>query len=362
MEVDHNLSSRINLMRIILISGIVFVHVPVVPQMSPFAGQFGWFDWLRIFLGDSLFRSGVPCLSAISGYLLFRSGLAHFSYQRILRSKALTVVVPFLAWNLGLLTVVLLMQYVSVGIGYFPDLWSASPREMLRHAFALEGLPVNIPLYFLRDLIVCNLLSPLLAFFVYRMPTLTCSALFALAIAPDVATGVVLKKSILFSFAFGMALALHGIDPKALDRHAVAGVAVTVLGAVLLSLALLLLGPECPFWLRLARNAFWIVGALGFWLASAMLIRTEAGRRLSNSGSLSFWIFCAHYPVLVGLWMLWDRTSNYGGYPLFYAGAVIVTFSILLVTNRAMARWAPFAYRVLTGSRSRTNKVSTSTG
>jgi len=210
LTVDQTLSSRINLMRILLIGGIVFVHVPYDAQTSPFfTGAFGLFDWLRVFLGESLFRIGVPCLSAISGYLLFRRGYAAFDYGKTLRAKATTVLTPFLLWNLGLLLAVLLMQSVSLGIGYFPDLWQASPRDLLSHGLALEGFPVNLPLYFLRDLLVCILLSPILAYLVRRAPVATCAALFILAVLPGVTIGIVLKKSILFSFTFGMALALH---------------------------------------------------------------------------------------------------------------------------------------------------------
>lgn len=60
VDVNANISSRINLMRIVLISGIVFVHVPYDPATSPYVGTYGGIDWLRIFLGGSLFRVGVP--------------------------------------------------------------------------------------------------------------------------------------------------------------------------------------------------------------------------------------------------------------------------------------------------------------
>lgn len=43
VTVDQNLSSRINLMRILLISGIVFVHVPHDAETSPFLGLYGFF-------------------------------------------------------------------------------------------------------------------------------------------------------------------------------------------------------------------------------------------------------------------------------------------------------------------------------
>ncbi len=132
-------------MRILLISGIVFVHVPHDAETSPFLGLYGFFDWLRVFLGDALFRIGVPCLSAISGYLLFRRGMSGFDYPATIRSKSKTVLLPFLLWNGALFAAVLLIQLFDVGVGYFPDLWNASPREIISHGTALEELPVNVP-------------------------------------------------------------------------------------------------------------------------------------------------------------------------------------------------------------------------
>ena len=352
LAVDQNTSSRINLMRILLIAGIVFVHVPYDQQTSPFNGANGLFDWMRVFLGDSFFRIGVPCLSAISGYLLFQRGWTGFDYRKVVSSKIRTVLAPFLLWNLGLFALVLLVQGGGIGIGYFPNLWQASAREILSHGFALEGFPLNLPLYFLRDLLVCILLSPILALLVQRSPKLTCGLLFAIAIIPDVTIGIVLKKSILFSFTFGIYLALHRIDTKALDRHAAAGIGLTLAAAAVLSIGLYRYGPDFPFWLDLARNVLSIAGALGFWLLSALLIRVRAGQRLAATGSLSFWIFCGHYPLLVVLWMIWNRTGGDPAiYSYFYIGAVLATFTILAVSNRFVSNRAPALYRILTGSR-----------
>lgn len=347
-------------MRILLISGIVFVHVPYNPATSPFVGTFGLFDWLRVFLGDSFFRIGVPCLSAISGYLLFQRGMPAFNYGKVLKSKGKTVLLPFLLWNLSLFILVLLIQKAGIGIGYFPDLWQSSLRETFSHTFAAEAFPVNLPLYFLRDLMVCIMLSPILAFLVLRAPMLTCALLFVLAVLPDVTVGIVLKKSILFSFTFGIFLALHRIDTKALDRHAVSGVVLTITAAALLSVGLYWTGPSFPFVLDLARNTLSILGAIGFWLLSALLIQTQVGRKLAGTGSLSFWIFCAHYPLLVVLWMVWNRVSGEDPslYPYFYVGAIAATFIILTLTNRIVSSVTPAVYRVLTGSRGRKKLAS----
>jgi len=345
-------------MRILLISGIVFVHVPHDPATSPFLGLNGFFDWLRVFLGDSLFRIGVPCLSAISGYLLFQRGWEAFDYAKTLRSKARTVLVPFLIWNLGLFATVLVIQRAEIGIGYFPDLWNASPREAVSQAFATEGLPIDIPLYFLRDLIVCIILSPVLALLVRRFPGPTLAVLFVVAIIPDLTIGIVLKKSILFSFTLGIFLALNGVNLKGVDRFAALGTVVLLAAAVLLSVGLYQTGPDFPWALDLARNALSILGAGGFWLMSAIAIRSRIGQRLAATGSLSFWMFCSHFPLLVLMWMVWNRVAGDDLYPLFYGSAVVASFIILFVSNQLVSRTMPGLYEVLTGSRGRKAKLS----
>ncbi|WP_046628685.1 acyltransferase family protein [Neorhizobium galegae] len=358
MTVDPNISSRINLMRILLISGILFVHVPHDPATNPFLGLNGLFDWLRVFLGDSLFRIGVPCLSAISGYLLFQRGWETFDYAKTLRSKARTVLVPFLLWNLGLLGAVLAIQPMDIGIGYFPDLWNLPTREFLDNALATEGLPINIPLYFLRDLIVCIILSPILAMAVGRFPAATLGLLFLLAITPALTLGIVLKKSILFSFTLGIFLALNRVDLKAADRFAGPGIAAVLAAAVLLSIGLYWTGPDFPWPLDMARSVLSIVGAGGFWLMSAIVIRSWAGQRLAATGSLSFWMFCAHYPLLVLMWMVWNRVAGDALYPVFYVTAAVGSFLILYVSNRLFSRRMRGVYEVLTGSRGRKAKLS----
>lgn len=351
MTVDQNLSSRINLMRIILISGIVLVHVPHDPETSPFLGLYGVFDWLRVFLGDALFRIGVPCLSAISGYLLFRRGWSAFNYPATIKSKTKTVLLPFFLWNGGLLIAVMLLQRTGLGVGYFPDLWNASPREMLSHGVAVEELPVNVPLYFLRDLFVCILLSPLLALLVRRFAVPTLAILLLLTAIPDFSLIIVQKKSILFSFTLGIALALYKIDLKMLDPYAKPLTAATLVMSAALATALYWTGPEFTFSLNLLRNLLAVFGVLGFWVASSLLVENRLGRRLSQTGSLSFWIFCAHYPLLVILWMVWNKGGS-DFYPAFYIGAVAVTFLLLIVTNGQVRTRLPALYGILTGSRS----------
>ena len=349
VDIDASISARINMMRIVLITGIIFVHVPYDPTTSPYLGQFGAFDWLRVFLGDSLFRIGVPCLSAISGFLLFHRGWEAFDYGRTLRSKASTILLPFLLWNLALLAVVYVAQLKGIGFGYLPDVVHATPRELLSLGLAIEGWPINIPLYFLRDLLLCLLLSPVIALAVLRYPRITLALMLAYAVLP-LPNGLFLKKSILFGFSFGVFAALHRIDIARLDRFADLAVLGTLVMAVLLSLALYAFGPEFPVWLDMLRSLAAIAGIFGAWALSALLVRTETGKALARSGGLSFWIFCAHYPLLVLFWMVWNRFDVID-YPLFYAASPVLALAILVATHAIARRRLPTLHAILTGRR-----------
>lgn len=59
MGMDANVSSRIDLTRIVLVSGIVFVHILFDPQTSPFLSAYGFLDWLRVLFWTLWNRSGL---------------------------------------------------------------------------------------------------------------------------------------------------------------------------------------------------------------------------------------------------------------------------------------------------------------
>lgn len=354
MTIDATVSARINLMRIVLISGIIFVHVPYDPATSPYAGTYGGLDWLRVFLADSLFRIGVPCLSAISGYLLFHRGLEGFDYGRTLRSKASTILLPFLLWNTAFLVLVYAAQTRGIGFGYLPDVVNAGPRDLLNLGLAIETWPINIPLYFLRDLLLCLLLSPLIALAVMRYPRAVLILMLAYAVLP-LPNGIFLKKSILFGFSFGVAAALHRIDITRLDRFAVPVVLTALAMALLLSFALYAFGPEFPVWLDMLRALAAIGGIFAAWALSALLIRTDLGQALSRLGGLSFWVFCGHYPLLILFWMVWNRLGI-DSYPLFYAASPALALAILISTHAAARRFTPTLAAILTGRRAGSQK------
>jgi succinoglycan biosynthesis protein ExoH len=360
VKIDQELSARINIARLLLIAGIVFVHVPFDQDSNAYLGQYGAFDWVRVFLRDVIFRIGVPCLSAISGLLLFRNGLETLNYRRILSAKFASLFLPFLLWNAVFLLGVTLLQVWDLGLGYFPTMVDASYRELANLVFATEAMPINLPLYFLRDLLLCILMAPVIGYLVKHYPLTTLSVLLIYVVLP-VPNLIFLKKSIVLGFACGATVALHGINIKKLDEYAVPLIAAIVVAALILFVALFANGlDQRPVWLHSFYKLMTVVGGLGAWTMTRLLLDTRLGQALVRApAGLSFWIFCTHYPIMMMAWLVWGK-MNIDYYPLFYVAVLPLTFALALASHHLAQQFAPRLYALTTGQRtsSRTPAIS----
>ena len=76
------------MLRVACIVGVVYTHVAAPPTFNvPFFAD--WAQFMYFLLSDGLFRAGVPTLSIMSGYLLFRS-YSFSRYPQLLRRKSTT--------------------------------------------------------------------------------------------------------------------------------------------------------------------------------------------------------------------------------------------------------------------------------
>lgn len=70
--VDQDIAHRIDLLRFVMIFGIVILHTPQYVNIADVGT--GWFDLFKAFFQSAVFRCTVPVLTTISGYLLFKAG------------------------------------------------------------------------------------------------------------------------------------------------------------------------------------------------------------------------------------------------------------------------------------------------
>lgn len=332
------ISDRIQILRYLLIVGIVILHIP--PHVSLQDAGSGWFDFLRSFLANSLFRTVVPTLSVISGFLLFRSGL-HLDPIGLLEKKVKTLLVPLLLWNLPMVVAVFALQSAGVsGHTFRIDLRGADLIVWLNALVGLTDSPINFPLAFLRDLFVCALLSPLLGVFLRHCPWIG-----ALIVIGNWYLNIDLElirrnEILLMVYLGGMATTLKW-PLDVLDRFAwplIAGF------LVLCAAATIAREPKFVVYLSM-------FGVVALWPTSALVARSQLRKPIVALSRHSFFLFVSHGPILVALWIAWKASGVDLPYGVFWAAAPVLTITVSQVSHDLLGRFAPQITSILTGAR-----------
>ena len=203
MDWSQNLSSTIDILRFPLAIAVIFIHIP---KPSPnvydtdlvlFSGE--WiYNVIAVSISYVLTHIAVPTFFLISGFLFFRN-FAEWSwdgYRRKMRSRVMTLLVPYLVWNL--LTIgLLLLRGVLAGLEsgelsktldmiaaqgwhlfYDCNVWGESRVNVLGW-FQQSSGPVCLPLWFLRDLIVATAFAPVIWWLVKKARFAVVALLFA---------------------------------------------------------------------------------------------------------------------------------------------------------------------------------------
>lgn len=294
---NTQLSDTIRLARILCILLLVYAHVQPYSAGLPktLFAQEGVIYFLRLLLG----QGSVPLLSVVSGYLLAKS-MSERRYVDEFKNKLFTLIVPLVLWNL----IYLFKEFLESGMAGVPAA-SDWPNAVL----AISAVPVMMPLYFLRDVFVCFLISPLLLGAVRKAPLLTIAALLINAVLN--ADGPLFINSGIPLFFFGggllwsraVAIPTNGL-PKAV-------VATSVVVLVALSVAPIY-GYAPPGWsLSLPHStvygaaaiALFAASSLVFWHAACLLRSHPLGHFLMRYEPIAFFIFCVH-GMAAGVWWM----------------------------------------------------------
>lgn len=315
MELNKEVNQRMNMLRFLMIVGVVILHTP--PQLPLGSIPITLFDHIKAFFQGALFRTTVPILTFISAYLIFLSGLDR-KPLKLYEKKFYSLVVPFIIFNLGLLCVTYICQrYLSIHI--LQDLLRADFKKWINAAFGLTHYPINYPLHFLRNLVVLVLFAPLFGILLRRAPYIGLILIFCISHF-NLEGYLLLRNNMLLLFYMGGMAALLPVNMLALDKYRISALiifCILCIGVVIFHV----------------KDISYFVYASPFlvWPAAALLSNTRFGAWLARMSPYSFFIFLAHAPVLAAAVFVYRPFQSFIPYPVFWAVAPLVIVSLLVV-------------------------------
>ena len=236
MDLKKLQSSTIDLLRFPLAIMVIFIHTaPEVfnftqTSFSLFSGR-GFYNLVCIIFSHVLPHIAVPAFYMISGFLFFLN-FQHWSwdgYTNKIKSRIKTLIVPYLLWNL--IPFILLIIYMLVGVYkeeeslssvlhfiqakfihvfYDYNMWKAGVN-WFGEKLMLTG-PYNLPLWFLRDLIVVTFLSPLIYYAIKKFRIFVLLLLFIAYLSNVWIQSPGFNILALFYFSIGAFFALNHIN------------------------------------------------------------------------------------------------------------------------------------------------------
>lgn len=244
-------------LRFPLIVGVVLDHASVVMPDCMRGGE----DVASLLFSmlQTVVKISVPVFFIISGYLFFK-GMESFGktlYAKKLCSRVRTLLIPYVLWTLICLLYMLTKHLPTIlhthSLDVVSDLFSWRIFWMYK-----VGLPLHHPLWYVRDLMLMCLLSPVVWFLFSRLKHVAMLLIWSLFMVHNIASNISFPISI-FYFSLGSYLAICSIDIQKITMKlrwgilliAIVAIVCSVLGNITLTrfshivFALCCLGMSC---------------------------------------------------------------------------------------------------------------------
>lgn len=346
-------SRTIDLMRLVLIFCVVMVHAYTATRSDIASGQYPVYRFVSFLVSLNLGQVAIPGFFFISGFLYFRTTR---TYGQRLQHGWHRLVVPYLFWNALMLAVYwsiealpALREFLSgdnlpvhaYGVGNFlRAFWDCGNWD------GGNGTPLLHQFWYIRNLLLLGLLSPLVRLFV-RYTGAVGLAVLALwwVFAPGQA---MIAKSVAF-FCFGAWYSLRGQDFLPAFRRW--GRPAAVAFFLLVALTACFWNQSWSVWLnRLAC----IAGIVFVADAAARILERREGRRsLDKMRSLVFFIYAAHDPLIIFLKRLLLRfvPATDGALTAVYFLAPLLTLALCIAAYSLLRHTTPRILNRIVGER-----------
>lgn len=353
-NLDKTTSEIIEMLRFPLIVLVIFVHMLPYEQKSiPWDST-----WNTVYIiitelvSHHIGRLAVPLFFLFSGYFFFLK-IENWNfeiYSRQIQKRVPTLLLPYLAWNFIFIFAVFFKNFALKNVGYdYDDGYDLIYKSTFYDLF--WGMPINFPLWYLRDLIVMVVLSPLFFYFFKALKAYGIAGLLLLYLLNLESNVPGFSTTAFFFFGFGAFVGLFNIT---LLKYAV------LYANVLLALAFIALCLTTYFTNHrlneyLVRVFVTFAVPATFYIFYKLRNYTRLKTILVRLAAPVFFIYAIHLVYILswlkgGLTRVFSASSSLG----LLVGYFIVPFicvAITLVIYKTLKKNIPKTLSILTGSR-----------
>lgn len=373
-------SQVIDWLRFPLIIGVVFIHSfgshtydLQIMHSDPFSGV-STFNWIRICLSNVITHISVPVFYLISGYLFFYNLGGAFDiniFKNKIKKRFRSLFIPYLLWNLIAILIVVILKLgahivkkkpLSNILVWFQDngwwhlfwdnnVWGENSISWAGTVIPMTG-PADLPLWYLRDLMVIVLISPLVF---YYLKYTKFYGIFILALAyiskiwPNIHG---LSITAVFFFSVGAYFSLN--DKNLVDEFNKIRIPAYVLFMLLL-FPMIWFNGKNTFIGSLIYPVFIIIGVCVIFNISSMLIEKEKVKVIPLLTQSTFFIYALHTLVVLRICSFIINgiigSTNALALTISYLMTPILTIFCCLALYVLMKRFFPRLLGLLTGDR-----------
>lgn len=352
-------SDRLQILKIWLSVMVVFIHsnteTVYFSEGNLMLDVPVWLDWTKYVLSQVIAQCAVPGFFFMSAVFLYRKA---FTWTDNIRRKVRTLLVPYLLINSAWIAFFFIAQHIGALSPLFSSAdntvsnWSAA--EFLNAYLGINRLrkgdnyPLVYQLWFMRDLMVLNVLAVIIKKAIDRAPRLILLLLMAMTLFGIQTHIPVLRADALVFFCLGYYFVKYDMHIKDVDRLD----PVILAGLYAMTVALDCMSRGMPQ--QQLIRPFTIVLGFAFFLRFTTKGNSPGRkRRLLSLSGYAVPVYLFHEKTLTFLRKLMTRLLPTDAFfqVLGYFGIPVVVIGLCIAGSWLMKKWTPRLYSVLTGGR-----------
>lgn len=358
MEMNRTDSDIIKIIRYPLIIFVVFIHSMyggIVINGINIVEKYDLpiYDFLQTLITHKIAELAVPTFFFISGYLFFKNiNTFSFSiYKNKLKNRISTLLTPYIIWNL------LYILFYWIAQTFFPKMMSGNALLIKDYSVidfikafwcGQTGFPINFPLWYIRDLMIINILSPIIYLLLKYLKTIYIIIIGIIWIFYSYVSIPGIGTTSVYFFSLGAFLAFrkHEIHSLPIKLFPVS----ILLYTILISIQFIFKDFEYNY---IIHNIDIMIGGFSLWGGIGILIEKKILNAEFNSNS-TFFIYAYHAIPLIILCKLLIKMFEPSSDLVLSLIYIISPIIIVLVGNvlyKEIKRFSPLLINLICGNR-----------